>query len=171
MHSLQHLQLSISGQAILAFLSAFAVTTPLVLLTIEVCKKRGWVSKPRSDRWHKGTPAFFGGVPLFAGFMILSSILLPWSNHLLWRLLGITSFMFLIGLIDDIRRLSPAGKLAAQLAAAFLLVLSGVVYPLRDNLMVNMIVSILWLVGITNAFNLLDNMDGLSAGVALISAG
>lgn len=171
MHHLQHFQSGIAGQATLAFLSAFVVTTPLVLLTIEVCKKRGWVSKPRSDRWHKGTPAFFGGVPLFTGFITLSTILLPWSNHLLWRLLGITSLMFIIGLVDDIHRLSPAGKLAAQLTAAFLLVLSGVVYPLRDNLIVNIIASILWLVGITNAFNLLDNMDGLSAGVALISAG
>ena len=171
MHLLQQVQLGVAGEAALAFLAALVVTTPLVLFTIEVCKKRGWVSKPRSDRWHKGTPAFFGGVPLFIGFITLSSILLPWSNHLLWRLLGITSLMFLSGLVDDIRRLSPASKLVVQLAAAFLLVFSGVVYPLRDNLSVNIIVSVLWLVGITNAFNLLDNMDGLSAGVALISAG
>jgi UDP-GlcNAc:undecaprenyl-phosphate/decaprenyl-phosphate GlcNAc-1-phosphate transferase len=152
-------------------LSAFAVTAALVLLTIQVCRKHGWVSKPRADRWHKSTPAFFGGVPLFAGFAALSIAFIPWSNYLLWRLIGIASLMFVLGLVDDIYHLTPARKFAGQLLAAGLLISVGVVYPLCGSMTVNIVVSLLWLVGITNAFNLLDNMDGLSAGIALISAG
>jgi UDP-GlcNAc:undecaprenyl-phosphate GlcNAc-1-phosphate transferase len=152
-------------------LSAFAVTAALVLLTIQVCRKHGWVSKPRADRWHKSTPAFFGGVPLFAGFAALSIAFIPWSNYLLWRLIGIASLMFVLGLVDDIYHLTPARKFAGQLLAAGLLIFVGVVYPLCGSMTVNIVVSVLWLVGITNAFNLLDNMDGLSAGIALISAG
>jgi UDP-GlcNAc:undecaprenyl-phosphate GlcNAc-1-phosphate transferase len=171
MHFLEVFRLGIIGWAVLAFLSAFAVTAALVLLTIQICRKHGWVSKPRSDRWHKGTPAFFGGVPLFAGFAVLSIVFIPWSNYLLWRLIGIASLMFVLGLIDDIYHLTPARKFAGQLLAAGLLISSGVVYPLRGSMTVNIVVSVLWLVGITNAFNLLDNMDGLSAGIALISAG
>jgi len=171
MRFLQSFQLGIVGSAVLAFLSAFVVTAVFVVLTIRVCRKRGWVAKPRPDRWHKGTPAFFGGVPLFAGFSALSIALIPWSNYLLWRLIGIASLMFVLGLVDDVYRLAPVRKFAAQLLAAGLLISVGVVYPLRGSLTVNIVVSVLWLVGITNAFNLLDNMDGLSAGIALISAG
>src|SRR5580658_2957237 len=83
MHFLEVFRLGIVGWAALAFLSAFAVTAALVLLTIQVCRKHGWVSKPRADRWHKSTPAFFGGVPLFAGFAALSIAFIPWSNYLL----------------------------------------------------------------------------------------
>src|SRR3984957_8501120 len=171
MHFLEVFRLGIVGWAVLAFLSAFAVTAALVLLTIQICRKHGWVSKPRSDRWHKGTPAFFGGVPLFAGFAVLSIVFIPWSNYLLWRLIGIASLMFVLGLIDDIYHLTPGRKFAGQLLAAGRLISCGLVDPLRESMTVNIVVSVLWLVGITNAFNLLDNMDGLSAGIALISAG
>jgi UDP-GlcNAc:undecaprenyl-phosphate GlcNAc-1-phosphate transferase len=170
MRFLETFRLGIIGWSILAFLSAFAVTSGFVVLTIRICRKHGWVSQPRMDRWHKGTPAFFGGVPLFAGFAVLSIAFIPWSNHLLWRLIGIASLMFLLGLIDDIYRLAPVRKLAGQLLASGLLISIGVVYPLRGSMTVNIVISVLWLVGITNAFNLLDNMDGLSAGIALISA-
>ncbi|HYM79470.1 MAG TPA: hypothetical protein VE377_26070 [Candidatus Dormibacteraeota bacterium] len=171
MRFLEEFGLGTSGRAVLACLVAFVVTAPLVLLTIRMCRKYGWISKPRADRWHKGTPAFYGGVPLFTGFIAVSALLIPWSNHLLWRLIGIASLMFVLGLIDDLHRLAPIYKLIGQIIAASLLVLSGVVYPLRGSITVNVIVSIVWLVGITNAFNLLDNMDGLSAGIALISTG
>jgi UDP-GlcNAc:undecaprenyl-phosphate/decaprenyl-phosphate GlcNAc-1-phosphate transferase len=171
MHFPEVFSLGIFGWAGLAFFSAFAVTAALVRLTIQVCRKHGWVSPPRADRWHKTTPAFFGGVPLFAGFAALSIAFVPWSNYLLWRLIGIASLMFVLGLLDDIYHLTPARKFAGQLLAAGLLISVGVVYPLCGSVTVNIIVTVLWLVGITNAFNLLDNMDGLSAGIALISAG
>ncbi|MGB2604877.1 MAG: hypothetical protein WBC78_14865 [Candidatus Sulfotelmatobacter sp.] len=171
MHFPEWFRSPILGWVALAFFSTFAVTALLVALMIRVCRTRGWVSVPREDRWHKGRPAFFGGVPLFAGFVLLSVAFVPWSNHLLWRLIGIASLMFVLGLVDDIRRLPPGRKFAAQLLAAGLLISIGVVYPLCGNLTINIVVSLFWLIGITNAFNLLDNMDGLSAGVALIAAG
>lgn len=152
------------------FVCAQGLTAALVAITIRVCGKQGWVCKPRTDRWHKGSPAFFGGVPLWAGFTLASIVFVPWSNHLLWRLLGLATFMFLLGLIDDVYQLRPRAKFSAQLAIAVALVAMGVIYPLRGNLIVNILVSLVWIVGITNAFNLLDNMDGLAAGIALISA-
>src|SRR5580698_11496260 len=170
MRFLEMLRTGIIGWSVFAFLSAFVVTCAFVVFTIRICRKHGWVSKPRADRWHKGTPAFFGGVPLFAGFAALSIAFIPWSNYLLWRLIGIASLMFVLGLVDDIYHLTPVRKFAGQLLAAGLLISLGVVYPLHSSMTVNIVVSVLWLVGITNAFNLLDNMDGLSAGIALISA-
>ena len=161
----------ILARVALAFFSTFAVTAALVAVTIRLCRKRGWVSLPRQERWHTGTPAFYGGVPLFAGFTALSLVFLPRSNHPLWRLVGVASLMFLLGLVDDICHLPASRKLAAQLLAAALLISMGVVHPLRVNLTGTIVVLLVWLVGITNAFNLIDNMDGLSAGVGLIATG
>jgi UDP-GlcNAc:undecaprenyl-phosphate/decaprenyl-phosphate GlcNAc-1-phosphate transferase len=171
MRFLEAFHLGAATGAIVAFVSAFAVATPLVLLTIRICRRHGWVSVPRRDRWHRGTPASFGGVPIFAGFVTVSLVMVPWSNHLLWKLIAIASGIFLLGLVDDIFHLAPWRKFAGQMIAAGLLVSMGVIYPARGSMTVNVIVSLLWLVGITNAFNLLDNMDGLSAGIAVISAG
>src|SRR5689334_10650008 len=102
MRLLNVLQAGILVRTIVAFFCAFAVSAPLVLLTIRVCRKHGWVSRPRTDRWHKSTPAFFGGVPIFLGFVALCTLFVPLSNHLLWRLIGVGSLMFALGLVDDI---------------------------------------------------------------------
>ena len=158
------------GVGVAAFLSAFALTAGLVPLTIAICSKRGWVAKPRSDRWHRTAPSLFGGVPIWITCVGLSTVFLPTSNHLVWKLIGTSTLIFLLGLVDDVRHLRPRSKLVVQIVAAGLIVGLGVVYPLHQNTTVNIVVSILWIVGITNAFNLLDNMDGLAAGVALISA-
>jgi UDP-GlcNAc:undecaprenyl-phosphate GlcNAc-1-phosphate transferase len=96
--------------------------------------------------------------------------IVPFSDRIVWKLLGASSLVFLLGLADDILHLRPQTKLAGQLLAALLVVGSGVVYPLQQNAIINSVISVVWIVGITNAFNLLDNMDGLTAGVALISA-
>lgn len=88
----------------------------------------------------------------------------------MWKLLGASSLVFFLGLADDILHFRPRAKLAGQLVAALWVVNSGIVYPLTHNAIVNSVISVIWIVGITNAFNLLDNMDGLAAGVALISA-
>jgi UDP-GlcNAc:undecaprenyl-phosphate GlcNAc-1-phosphate transferase len=84
-------------------------------------------------------------------------------------LLGGTSIMVL-GLIDDIKELSPKIKLSGQLFATLFLVLFGVRLTLFLPIYLAVPITILWVVGITNAFNLLDNMDGLSSGVALIAS-
>lgn len=159
--------LVISG---VAFLAAFAVTAGLTAACIRICRSRGWVSRPRPDRWHKGAPAFFGGVPIFLGVMALSAAFLPISAHLVWKIVGISSLMFLLGLADDVFHLRPGPKLLAQVAAGVLALHCGIVYPVEASVVVSLAVSLLWIVGITNAFNLLDNMDGLSPGVALIAS-
>lgn len=152
------------------FLAAFVVSGALVALTVRICRKRGWVARPRSDRWHRGTPSLFGGVPIWLTCLCVCFVVLPLSDGVVWKLLGVSSLLFFLGLADDILRLRPYAKLAVQLLAAMLVVGSGIVYPLQQNALVNSVISVLWIVGITNAFNLLDNMDGLAAGVALISA-
>src|SRR5580704_895926 len=150
------------------FTGTFVLSGALVALTVRICRRRGWVARPRSDRWHRGTPSLFGGVPIWLTCVCVCFVVLPVSDIVVWKLLGVSSLMFLLGLADDVLHLRPHTKLAGQLLAALLVVGSGIVYPLQQNAIVNAVVSLFWIVGITNAFNLLDNMDGLTAGVALI---
>ncbi len=163
-------KLGIGFAAGLCFTAALAFTAALVAITLRICRRHGWVVKPRSDRWHQSTPAFFGGVPIWVALITLSAVVVPWSDHLLWKLLGISSLVFFLGLIDDIYSLRPRTKFLSQLIAAALVLGCGVMYPLRAQVAFNIVFSMIWIVGIINAFNLLDNMDGLSAGVGLISA-
>jgi UDP-GlcNAc:undecaprenyl-phosphate/decaprenyl-phosphate GlcNAc-1-phosphate transferase len=156
--------------SVVVFLGSFALSAALVALTVWICRKRGWVARPRSDRWHTGTPSLFGGVPIWLTCLGLCFAVVPFSDRIVWKLLGASSLVFLLGLADDILHVRPRTKLAGQLLAALLVVGSGIVYPLHQNTIINSVISVVWIVGITNAFNLLDNMDGLTAGVALISA-
>jgi UDP-GlcNAc:undecaprenyl-phosphate GlcNAc-1-phosphate transferase len=78
---------------------------------------------------------------------------------------GLSSLMFGLGLIDDIWGLRPRSKLLVQLLVAGLVLSCGIVYRFRENPFIDFPISLIWIVGITNAFNLLDNMDGLAAGV------
>ncbi|MBN2713229.1 MAG: undecaprenyl/decaprenyl-phosphate alpha-N-acetylglucosaminyl 1-phosphate transferase [Planctomycetes bacterium] len=81
------------------------------------------------------------------------------------------SMMFGLGLLDDFYRLNPKPKLAVQIIAAFLVYLGGLKITLFvESEIFSAVVTVLWIVFVTNAFNLLDNMDGLSSGVAAIAA-
>ncbi len=79
--------------------------------------------------------------------------------------------LFVAGLLDDVRHLSPIAKLVAQFGAAGIAIASGLRVELIGNDLIGLAVAFVWLVGITNAFNLLDNMDGLAAGLAAIAGG
>ena len=77
--------------------------------------------------------------------------------------------MFLAGLVDDLRGMSPITKLLAQGGAAAIVLATGTHVQLVSNQIVGDVIAIVWLIGLTNAFNLLDNMDGLAASLASIS--
>ncbi len=137
----------------------------------------GLVSMPKVERWHQKPTPTLGGVGIFIAFLVTLLFVSVTNSDLHWLakrwsiLLGI-SVMFLIGLYDDLKHINPPVKLAFQLLAATLVIFFGnntidfFRWPIA-----NIILTFFWLVGITNAINLLDNMDGLAGGVALIAAG
>ncbi|HON56017.1 MAG TPA: MraY family glycosyltransferase, partial [bacterium] len=85
-------------------------------------------------------------------------------------ILATAVFMLIIGIIDDIKHLKPLTKLICQIIAAIIVVfIAGVKIDFFRYNIINLIITICWIVIITNSFNLLDNMDGLSAGIAAIS--
>jgi UDP-GlcNAc:undecaprenyl-phosphate GlcNAc-1-phosphate transferase len=144
----------------------------LALLRSQLGKRL--LAEPTGERWHDRPTPLFGGVGIFAGLLagILAAVLagaVDLTSELVGVVLG-CSLLFAAGLVDDVRHLGPLVKLAAQLGAAAIVIAGGLRVELFANDVVAMVVAVVWLVGITNAFNLLDNMDGLAATLATIAA-
>lgn len=152
----------------LAVLCTFALAVVLTWLARRTAYRFGFVAAPRKDRWHRQPTALMGGVGIYAAFAIGYGIFLPNPGASLPVLAGGT-LLFVTGLVDDGYQIKPYAKLVLQLIAAAIVVYSGLHLPWVDYEWVNDFLTIFWLVGITNAINLLDNMDGLAAGIAVIS--
>lgn len=150
--------------------AAFVMTMAAVAAAIQVCRGRGWAAKPEPNRWHKGTPAKFGGVSIWFVVLVLSVCVVPASNRSAWVVLALASLMFALGLIDDIVHLKPGPKLLSQCCVAAVSIAFGSALSVQGHPILSFGLSLFWIVGITNAFNLLDNMDGLAAGVAVVAA-
>lgn len=120
---------------------------------------------PRADRWHVAPTPSSGGLAIF-----LSCAVAYWlaGAGLYPRIALAAAALCVFGLLDDRLQLRPALKLAAQFAAAAFVVLGGVVCPVTPWHWVNVALSLFWILMITNAFNLIDNMDGLCAGVVIV---
>ncbi|MGI9103746.1 MAG: glycosyltransferase family 4 protein [Terriglobales bacterium] len=149
------------------FFVGLALSALCTGITVWVARKNGWLFHPREERWNRKPAAKFGGVAILAA-LIASASVLPLSREF-WVVLLLTVGMGMIGLADDLWSLRPLWKFSAQVLLAALAAYLGVVYPLTYSLTANVAFTVLWLVGLTNAFNLLDNMDGLAAGVAIVA--
>ncbi|MCC7494262.1 MAG: hypothetical protein IT204_18025 [Fimbriimonadaceae bacterium] len=151
-----------------AWLGALALT-PLVR---RWAVHHNYVCHPRADRWSTRPVALLGGVGIVAAFLVGALPALPELSSRELALIGLSLVMFVVGVIDDRLHLKPHTKLLAQLIAAVGLVESGFRFGLPDSwYLADKALSLLWVVGISNALNLLDNMDGLCAGIAAIAAG
>jgi len=140
------------------------IFTPLI---IKLAHKKGWVVKPRSDRWHQKTTALMGGIAIFAAYSVAIFTSGLEANLTLY---GVSFIMFATGLVDDLWELKPVVKLLAQIACAFVLIYYG--FNFGGGLLewAGIPLTFIWVIGITNAVNLLDNMDGLAAGISAIVA-
>jgi UDP-GlcNAc:undecaprenyl-phosphate GlcNAc-1-phosphate transferase len=153
-----------------AFVVSLAVALGATLLSERLAPRWGLIVAPRADRWHRRPVALLGGVAIMLG--VLPALI--WAGGLSGRLVALTLVslaMGAVGLVDDLRPLRPPVKLVAQIGLAGCLVELGFVLRLTGMPFVDVLLTLTWVVGITNAFNLLDNMDGLAAGMAAIAGG
>jgi UDP-GlcNAc:undecaprenyl-phosphate GlcNAc-1-phosphate transferase len=148
---------------------AFVLAIALTYVVREAAHKIGFVAKPKLDRWHKRPTAMMGGVAIFLTTILTYFLFLPHTRESLVVVAGST-VLFLVGLIDDILHIKPYQKLFGQLVGTAIVTGFGLVLPWTDSELFNIFITAFWLVGITNAINLLDNMDGLAAGIAGIAA-
>jgi len=175
--------------------SSFAVSAALTAVVRRWALRSDFVARPREDRYNRTVVPLGGGVAIFwtialflAGALLVvrTGLLRCFGSELaihaegflgrtgeLLVVLGVAMALHVMGLWDDRKRLGPWSKLAVQfLAAAVAAVFADVrVEFFISSRVVTTILSVLWIVGIINAFNFLDNMDGLAAGMAVIVCG
>ncbi|WP_263784986.1 hypothetical protein [Salinibacter grassmerensis] len=168
--SLSHL--SVSVWAVAAACLSGAATLLLTPAMIKVAYTFDWVDYPQVDRWHTTPTALMGGMAMYGAGTIALFLLGSLSGAgadvgVIW---GGASLLFAVGLVDDLWGMGPAAKLAAQVGATGLLMAAGYTFGPEWPLWVSGPVTLVWVIGITNAVNLLDNMDGLAAGIGGIAA-
>ncbi len=154
--------------AAVACLLTVVLVPPLRALAV----RTDFVDHPAVRKHHQAATPLLGGVALMIGIFLPPLALAGQSGRYTILAAG-AALLMITGLIDDRRGLGVAVKLSVQALVASALVVSSVAQPpeiLAFNPLLSASVTILWLVGITNAFNLLDNVDGLSASVASAAA-
>lgn len=151
--------------AALALLLAVSLT-PLVRA---FARRIGAVAAPKADRWHTAPTAMMGGAAIFLATIATLLLTVPQTTQS-WMVIAASTALFLLGLVDDFRHLKPYQKLVGQLLGASAVIYFGLVLPWTGWPVLNMVITFVWLIGVTNAVNMLDNMDGLSTGVAAIAS-
>lgn len=154
---------------LLPAVSAFVLALVLTPLVRALARRQGMIAEPKTDRWHKKPTAMLGGVAIWLSFTISYLAFIP-RTPIGWRILAASTFLFLVGLVDDLVHTKPYQKLIGQIMGSAFIIYYGLSLPWTGSHLLNMLLAIFWLIGITNALNLLDNMDGLASGIAVIAA-
>ena len=151
-------------------------TVFLTPLALRVARRRKMMDKPGPGKSHAEAVPYLGGVAIVIAFslVILAAALIGRDGadtKALVVTLGLGVGLALMGLVDDLRGLPVWLRLALEVGAGVVIYVTGTRAHLAGaGLGLDGLVTVAWVVGITNAFNLLDNMDGLSAGVAAIAS-
>ena len=158
----------------LAALASLPVTAAVIGIVLRTGIAHRVMAVPTGERWHERPTPVLGGVGIFAGLVVGVAVALAAGvlepSREVFAILGGAAILFVAGLVDDLRSLTPVAKLAAQFAAAGLVLSTALTVEMVDNRVLGLAIGFVWLVGMTNAFNLLDNMDGLAATLAAIAA-
>ena len=149
------------------FVIALGLSLGLTPLCRIVAHRLGYVAKPSEGRWHKKPTAMFGGVAIAATTLCLGVVVAPDAR--LWLLIACGLATAAFGLVDDVLSLKASTKLIMQITVASVLLFFGLRLHWTGSLVGDSMLTLFWIVGITNAFNLLDNMDGLCAGTTLVA--
>jgi len=164
--------------------AAFGLALLLALVLTPIARRiafrTGIIDRPDLKlKRHRAPVPYLGGAAIFASVLaaVVATKLWAGEGELLLRVRGVVGLLtgagivFLLGLWDDVSPLKPRVKLAVQAIAALVPISLGVHIKFIDNPWVAVPLTLVWMVGITNAFNLLDIMDGLAAGTACVAAG
>lgn len=156
---------------LLTFILAFLLSLYGVPIARQAALKYGIVDAPDGRLKHQREPVpYFGGLAIYLAFLMSVAFTFEFRHDVLGIILGGT-IVVMLGLIDDFGVLTPATKLVGQLLAVFVLIKSGIRIEIAAfPEWLDLALTVLWMVGLINAFNLLDIMDGLSAGVGAVSA-
>jgi UDP-GlcNAc:undecaprenyl-phosphate/decaprenyl-phosphate GlcNAc-1-phosphate transferase len=166
--------------ALQAFAIALLASLALTPLVRHVARHYGLVAAPQQDRWHRRPTALMGGVAIYlacvlAVFLVVGGAGDPAAPFRQLARPGVAillaaTLMFIAGLADDRFGLKPASKLVLQALAAAIVVSGGIIYPVSGWVPLDTLITVFWVLALTNALNLLDNMDGVAVGVGGLAA-
>lgn len=170
------------NQLLLMFLAAFAVSVICTPLAIKLAPKIGAVDVPKdARRVHTKPMPRFGGMAIFIGTMAVIMAFLEKDSQL-WGVILSGTLMYLVGVVDDLKGIPAKVKLLGQIACATILYCFSIRITTMANLLpwgpglirfpvvISFLVTVVWIVGVTNAVNLIDGLDGLAAGVCCIAS-
>ena len=161
---------------ILAFCVTFIISVILTPFIGKITKEMGIIAHTNSRTVHHGIIPRTGGYAIYVAFLIGAMVFLKTDNQINSILIG-GLIVFLFGLYDDIHDLPPKMKVLGQVAAALIVIfyggisLKGFTIPYIPTILsysIALIVTLGWIVGITNAVNLIDGLDGLCGGISMI---
>lgn len=166
---------------IIPFFVAVFISLIMTPLVRKFAIKIGAIDIPKDERRvHKEPMPLIGGLAIYLGVILASLMFLPINKSLISIIVG-GSIILVSGIIDDLKGLSPKMKLLFQLVAGLTLILGDVkvdfiTNPFSPNNLlldlnwISVPVTLFWVIGITNTLNLIDGLDGLAGGVAMISS-
>lgn len=154
-------------ELVLPAVAAFGLSLALVPATRALALRFGCVAATSEDRWHRRPTALLGGIAI--AVTVLGLYPFFGAPAELAVLMAAAAVIFLLGLVDDIVSLKPYTKLVIEIGVASGLVFFGYRLHWTEWAAVDVMLTMVWIVGLTNALNLLDNMDGLCAGIGLIA--
>lgn len=153
------------------FLIALAITLGSIPWVIRAAIAMGFVDVPEQRKMHRTPTPLLGGAAIFIGAIV--GVLVIYRGDPQPTVIGVllaTTVVALTGLIDDYRPLPAWAKLLGQILGFLILAYFGIRVRLPVPEAVNYAITLLWLLGITNAINFLDNMDGLSSGISAVTS-
>ncbi len=150
--------------AVAGFAVAGGLSFVLTPVAIAVAQRSGFLDHPRGYRKHKAPTPFLGGAALLVGFLIAVALVTSLSDQLVIVLLG-AGAMWLLGTLDDRFAVPPRFRVLAAAVAAVTLDLAGLGWDTAGGATVDLALTVLWIVGLVNAFNLMDNLDGACSSV------
>ena len=162
---------------VVAFIVALAVAYLITPTIKDLAVKAGAMDAPDARKVHTKPIPRMGGLAIYLGFVLAVIASMHINREVMGLLLGGTVIL-IVGIVDDLKQLSPKVKLAGQILAAIVLVLfdiriEWITNPFGDMLYLEYLsvpLTLLWVVGLTNTVNLIDGLDGLAAGVSTIAA-
>lgn len=150
----------------------FGASLGLTPLSRTIAMRLGVVDQPSARKIHLDRKPLMGGLAIYVGFVV-SLLLFSVPQHLveLGAIVAGATMLAIIGFMDDRKDLSPRVRLSVMTAAALLTTLVGIQIRLFGTPLIDIPITVFWIVALINAINWLDNMDGLAAGAAAIAAG
>jgi len=147
---------------------AMVLSLSFIPVVMSISQYYGFVDIPNERKIHSEATPRLGGLGIFLSFLICF-YLLGEFNPITLSLIAASTIIIIAGICDDIRNIRPRYKLLAQIAAATVVIFYGnITFDFNAPLYVEIIITYIWIIGVTNAVNLIDGMDGLASGLALI---